>query len=175
MDSKQVAGIALLAILCGVGSAYFTTSFMQSQTKTVGAPFPTGLFLVTMNDTTANRAFNTTYHNGENTGNAMIVTVMVESENSYAVFEVNQTAAYLGTRDSLKAIVGANFTGGSDTHIMEITVFVPWNFYYRLNNTVPAGTNAVSVSSIVRWFESVPPTGFGQIIKELILIERTRL
>lgn len=164
--------VVVVSLFTGGLAGYFAAVSTQQpspQVRTFGA----NLWLVTMNDSTSNRAFNTTYHNVENSGGqAMIVNIMVSTQNSYVIFEVNNTAAYLNTTQSLKAETGANFTGGSDTHVFELTAYVPWNFYYRLNNTVPARTNATSKTSIVKWFESIPPTGFGQIIQAVILSAR---
>ena len=165
--------VALVAGIIG-GAAY--QSF-QTQTITPQATIGTGLWLVTMNDTTKHRAFNTTYLNAQNNGGqAMIVQVTlnitsITGGSAGANAEVNQTIAFLhnSTVASTKTI--GNLVA---TVQVQLTFFVPWSFHYRLNST-SSNSTAGNKATIVRWIESVPPTGFGQIIEALVLMRRPAL
>jgi hypothetical protein len=146
-------------------------------TRSTKAGFASPLWLVTMNDTTANRAFNTTYLNSGSDGNVMVVEVLVglycnqTGGSATVIVEMNQTAQYLNV--SMREIVGCVAGSSSPSDIFfgqELTFYVPWGFYYRLNTT---STDGIANVSKTGWFESVPPTGFGQMIApEIMSIRR---
>jgi len=182
LSTKAIVGLVLLALLAGATGSYFTTSYVlqsQPQPKAGAAVISSNLWLVTMNDTTANRALNTTYRNSENSGGqAMIVQLEVGllcngTGTAAAVnVEVNQTAAFLHNATRHIAPDGIGCVGGTNStdnyYQVQVQFYVPWGMYYRVNSTSIGDGNA----SIQQWLESIPPTGFGLLIGELIAVER---
>ncbi len=152
---------ALLVIIASSMTSGLVTYYSQNQTPRVNSL--SGLtWLVTMNNTTPNRAFNVTYVNIQS--NVMVVTLSVFQQNAGCVAEVSYSKTLLHT--SIVAGINATYTGGSDVDTHELIFFVPPLFYYRVNSTTQTGQTPSQ--HIVSWFESVPPTGFGSIIAVIV-------
>jgi hypothetical protein len=161
--SALVAGAA-----AGFTSAAFNSLFLPPPTTTKVTPqtFSSNLWLVTMNDTTSQRAFDTVYLNSQNNGQAMIVQIYANMSDSGAQLiahvGTSRTAAAKWANTTVATIAAVGASG--DNLTMELAFYVPWAFYYCVNaTTVP------TTVTLVKWFESIPPTGFGQIIAATIL------
>lgn len=181
MTTKQaLSGILVLIVIVSaitsglVSYAVLTANIPQKKTIGQISPF---YWIVTMNNTTPYRAFNTSYRNVQ--GQLMYVQVYVQFYNpinqsvTVKAF-VNQTAGNLneyttssGVAESLKARAAANSAGN---FTLGLHFYVPNFFYYSVNDTHTGSTVGPKVKL---WLESIPPTGFGQII-EPILAEITK-
>lgn len=163
--SVLLAAILISAIVGGITGALFSQNQPSNNTGTVGN-LGQPLWLVTMNDTTANRALNTTYQNTATDGQAMVVQVFLNATcvagekvqaivliNPNRTLLLNETDSYAGSL-ALSAKVALVQ--------VELTFYVPWRMYYRINTTLTSSSDALVIGA---WFESIPPTGFGLIIQ----------
>jgi hypothetical protein len=167
---SKIALVLVLVILSAVSGA-IGGAFYSSQTQTTNTMsanvIPANLFLVTINDTTANRALNTSYLNSRNDGNVMFVYLILNLTSTTggktsAIAEVNTTIATL--KNGTVGTIGAsgNLNG---TIQVQLSFYVPWGFSYRVNST---STDALSTTTLVKWYESIPPTGFGAILQPIL-------
>jgi hypothetical protein len=145
-------------ILASVISGYLFYMLPTQNQKPRFGLVSSNVFLVTMNDTTVNRAFNTTYRSLQT--NVIYCQVYVKlntsAANSVMAFaEVNQTALYLNRTRSVRGVI--NSTAAAANATMLLAFYVPPLFYYRVNSTTRGGGTAL----IRQWLESIPPTGFG--------------
>lgn len=171
-STKILALILIISAICGgafagVSYAAFNAYVTPPPTTTKVTPqtFGTPLWLVTMNDTTTLRRANVAYLNSQNNGQAMIVQVYANLTGTVELTaKVNQTAAFLKfTNSTVGDIMLTALTSENVTE--ELAFYVPWGFWYCINTTGTVGTDY----TIVKWMESIPPTGFGQIIAATIL------
>jgi hypothetical protein len=167
--NPSVSVLLAVVVLSALVSGSISYAIVSSQHQQKVGIINTGLWLVTFNDTTANRALNTTYQNVEdNGGQAMIIQIELgflcnsSTTQATALLEVNQTAAFLHNSTLIQTVGCSGGTSSTNyTYAqMQVTMFVPWRFYYRVNSTV----RGAGSTSIQRWFESIPPTGFGMMI-----------
>jgi len=164
--SKYAIGIILVAICLVVG---MIGGAIGSKLSTPGtkAGFASPLWLVTMNDTTVNRAFNTSYLNSGSEGNVMTLQIFLGLNHSEVDLYISRTQADVHNSTATGILVN----NASNLAVMEFTAYIPWGYWYELNNT-PLAPKYV-YASIYQWLESVPPTGFGQMIApEIMSIRR---
>lgn len=165
--------VAVLASVLGTMGAIKLAPQQMGVNQGAGIQaLPQNPFIITMNDTTANRAINTVYRNLEGTTMIVIISIRLTvngtSGQAAARFFVNQTSPPA----TMKARVNATINLGSvnlQRFIMILIAFVPDRFYYSLNSTVAATGSAVT---IISWQESIPPTSFGLSIFSAIAIVR---
>jgi hypothetical protein len=199
--NKFPTGILLLCVLfgalAGVVGSYGYSSYAASQVKpnTVGSNVigAAGLFLVTQNDTTLTRAFNTSYQNILQGGGsqAMLVTVTVALVTSAQAGSITAVTAFISTAatgqfcncytvasQTHKPFTSAiynntgnygevqqyNLTAVSMGAVVTLKFWVPSGFYFMVNNTRHLG----ATDAIKGWLETVQPTGFGGIIAPVI-------
>ena len=153
----------------------------------------TGFFLVTQNDTTATRAFNTSYRNILQGGGsqAMLVTVTVSLATTSQAGSLAAVTAFISTQSSGQfcncytvtgqthkafttgiynntynygEVAQENLTAISQARVVTLEFWVPSGFYEMINDTHKLGT----APTILGWLETVQPTGFGQIITAAI-------
>jgi len=191
----KLSGIALILVVfvaAAIGGGVVTIANYLNQPKGRVGAFGSVLFLVTQNDTTATRAFNTSVRNTiQGSGQAMLVTVVanlkvssvstskaavvafisaqatgqfcncyttsVRTHNTFTSGMYNNTGNY--------GIVSEyNATGGGQNMTVTLKFWVPWGFYYMVNDT----HNTSPAPTIVGWLETIQPTGFGFIIASVI-------
>jgi hypothetical protein len=185
MNPKSVTikfvAIALVALIFGFAGAAIHDGLMP-----IGSPsnakvgLGANLWLVTMNYTNnlaSSRSFNTSYLNSGNDGNVMVLQVEVGLQNANASIWINTLNLTQVDNRSLdiRAATAVSFyaSGNSDFHVYQLTAFIPWRYWYEVNNTVEPRTGGTPIAAVVGWFESVPPTGFGQMIApEIMSIRR---
>lgn len=169
-ETKHPLALTLLLVVLvsalTVGLEGYYASQQSQPTSSVGA-LGSNLWLVTMNDTTANRALNTKYQNLQGTGQAMIVSIFLTfttggaaSAKSNVTIYINNTSTNLWATTSRNRGSLQNLKGENQTE--QLDFYVPSLFYYAVNSTVSGSGSAVIV---YKWYESIPPTGFGGIIQ----------
>jgi hypothetical protein len=160
--SKTQAAYTIAVIVISVLAGAFVGPSLWPATHSVGVQsVSSNVFLITMNDTTADRTFNASYQNLQS--NVMVLTIFIGNQNAGAVLYVNQTKAYVHNSTEVGAILAA-YNGTSDLHVSELVAFVPPGFWYELNSTSSGGA-----ATIAQWLESIPPTGFGLFIQPAIM------
>ena len=160
---KRLTGILIVLLLVVSAIAGGALTYIFTEPKPSIGMLGSNAFLVTMNDTGANRAFNVTYQNYQ--GDVMFLSVFITGEDVIVALLINSTVAGIDPNGTWSGFVEIPGNGVNSTvTTVQLQGFVPPRFHYQIYDKVLNDVGLSPDVSIGQWFESIPPTGFGAII-----------